>query len=87
MKKDSTPTREKMIQLNKAVVLDHLGEMVRNTVEETLNQMREARGGPALQRGEVSAKRGEDGHPRGALPEKASNEGRGRGFNPHYSRG
>ncbi len=42
MKKDSTPTREKMIQLNEAVVLDHLGEMVRSTVEESLNQMLEA---------------------------------------------
>ncbi len=42
MNKDSTPTREKMIQLNEAVVLDHLGEMVRSTVEETLNQMLEA---------------------------------------------
>jgi putative transposase len=38
----STPKRDKIIQFNEEVVKDHLGEMVRSTVEETLNQMLEA---------------------------------------------
>jgi putative transposase len=37
-----TPKRDKIIQFNEEVVKDHLGEMVRSTVEETLNQMLEA---------------------------------------------
>ena len=36
-----TRTPEKIIQFNEAAVKDHLGEMVRSTVEETLNQMLE----------------------------------------------
>jgi transposase-like protein len=31
--------REKIIQLNEGAVREHLGEMVRSTVEETLNRM------------------------------------------------
>lgn len=38
----STPKRDKIIQFNEEVVKDHLGEMVRSTVEDTLNQMLEA---------------------------------------------
>jgi transposase-like protein len=38
----STRTEEKIIHFNEAAVKDHLGEMVRSTVEETLNQMLEA---------------------------------------------
>jgi putative transposase len=38
----STPKRDKIIQFNEEVVKDHLGEMVRSTVEETLNKMLEA---------------------------------------------
>ena len=42
MEKDYTPNREKIIQLNEEAIRDHLGEMVRNTVEETLNHMLDA---------------------------------------------
>ncbi len=42
MESDSTRSREKIIHFNEAAVKDHLGEMVRSTVEETLNQMLEA---------------------------------------------
>ena len=38
----STPKRDKIIQFNEEAVKDHLGEMVRSTVEATLNQMLEA---------------------------------------------
>jgi len=37
-----TPKREKIIQLNEGAIRDHLGEMVRSTVEETLNRMLDA---------------------------------------------
>ena len=42
MEQHSTLKREKIIQFNEEAVRDHLGEMVRSTVEETLNQMLEA---------------------------------------------
>ena len=42
MEEHSTLKREKIIQFNEGAVRDHLGEMVRSTVEETLNQMLEA---------------------------------------------
>ena len=42
MNKHSTPKSEKIIQLNEDLIHDHLGEMVRSTVEDTLNQMLEA---------------------------------------------
>ena len=42
MKEDHTPERKKIIHLNEAAVHDHLGEMVRGTVEETLNRMLDA---------------------------------------------
>ncbi len=42
MELHTTPEREKIIQFNEEAVRDHLGEMVRSTVEETLNQMLEA---------------------------------------------
>ena len=38
----STPVREKVIQINENLIQAHLGEMVRGTVEQTLNQMLEA---------------------------------------------
>ena len=42
MKKDNTQSREgKIIQINEEQIKDHLGEMVRGTVEETLNGMLE----------------------------------------------
>jgi transposase-like protein len=42
MSKDSTQDREgKIIQINEEQIKDHLGEMVRGTVEETLNGMLE----------------------------------------------
>jgi putative transposase len=39
MGRDDTPERGKIIQLNEDAIRDHLGEMVRSTVEETLNRM------------------------------------------------
>jgi len=39
---DSTPKLEKVIQIDEAKVQSHLGEIVRGTVEETLNAMLEA---------------------------------------------
>ena len=42
MESDCTPTREKIIQLNEAAVRNHLGQMVRSTVEQTLNAMLDA---------------------------------------------
>ena len=39
MEKDYTPNREKIIQLNEEAIRNHLGEVVRSTVEETLNNM------------------------------------------------
>lgn len=39
MRRDDTPERGKIIQLNEEAIRDHLGEMVRSTVEETLNRM------------------------------------------------
>jgi len=42
MSKDSTKDKEgKIIQINEEQIKDHLGEMVRGTVEETLNEMLE----------------------------------------------
>jgi putative transposase len=38
----STPNEKKIIQFNESAIKDHLGEMVRSTVEETLNQMLDA---------------------------------------------
>ncbi len=37
-----TPDEKKIIQFNESAIRDHLGEMVRSTVEETLNQMLDA---------------------------------------------
>ena len=42
MEENHTPESKKIIQLNEAAVRDHLGEMVRGTVEETLNRMLDA---------------------------------------------
>ena len=40
MSKDSTKDKEgKIIHINEEQIKDHLGEMVRGTVEETLNEM------------------------------------------------
>ena len=38
----STQNLKKVIKINEAAIRDHLGEMVRSTVEETLNQMLDA---------------------------------------------
>ncbi len=42
MRKDCTPEREKVIKINEGAIRDHLGELVRSTVEETLNGMLDA---------------------------------------------
>jgi len=42
VKEHSTPETGKIIQFNEAAIQDHLGEMVRSTVEDTLNQMLDA---------------------------------------------
>ena len=42
MDHDSTPKSEKIIQLNEAAVRNHLGQIVRSTVEQTLNDMLDA---------------------------------------------
>ena len=42
MKKDCTQEREKVIQINEEAIRDHLGNLVRSTVEETLNGMLDA---------------------------------------------
>jgi len=42
MDSHSTPDEKKIIQFNESAIRDHLGEMVRSTVEETLNQMLDA---------------------------------------------
>lgn len=39
MGKDYTTKKDKIIQLNEGAIREHLGEMVRSTVEETLNKM------------------------------------------------
>ena len=42
MEKNCTSKQDKIIQFNEAAIQDHLGEMVRSTVEDTLNQMLDA---------------------------------------------
>lgn len=42
MKDDYTPDQKKIIHLNEGAIRDHLGEMVRSSVEETLNRMLDA---------------------------------------------
>ena len=42
MKKDTTPKLEKVIQIDEERIQDHLGEMVRGSVEETLNALLDA---------------------------------------------
>lgn len=42
MQENHTPEDKKIIQLNEEAVRDHLGEVVRSTVEDTLNQMLDA---------------------------------------------
>jgi len=42
VKKDSTQDREKVIQINEEAITDHLGKLVRSTVEETLNGLLDA---------------------------------------------
>lgn len=42
MDSHSTRKEKKIIQFNESAIKDHLGEMVRSTVEETLNQMLDA---------------------------------------------
>ena len=41
MEEQCTP-KAQIIQLNENAIRDHLGEMVRNTVEDTLNRMLDA---------------------------------------------
>lgn len=42
MKKNCTTDRDKIIQFNESAIQDHIGEMVRSTVEDTLNKMLDA---------------------------------------------
>jgi putative transposase len=42
VEKHFTPKPEKIIQFNESAIQSHLSEMVRHSVEETLNQMLEA---------------------------------------------
>ncbi len=42
MENDCTPKQDKIIQLNEAAVKNHLGQIVRSTVEQTLNDMLDA---------------------------------------------
>lgn len=42
MAKDYTPTMGKVIKIDESKIQDHLGELVRGTVEETLNKMLDA---------------------------------------------
>jgi transposase-like protein len=42
VEKNCTSKQDKIIQFNEAAIQDHLGEMVRSTVEDTLNQMLDA---------------------------------------------
>ncbi len=42
MERDCTQEREKVIQINDGAIRDHLGALVRSTVEETLNGMLDA---------------------------------------------
>jgi len=42
MEKDYSPKSEKIIQLNESAVRNHLGQIVRSTVEQTLNEMLDA---------------------------------------------
>ncbi len=42
MEKDCTPNRDKIIQLNEGAVRNHLGQIVRSAVEQTLNDMLDA---------------------------------------------
>jgi len=42
VRKDCTPEREKVIQINEEAIRDHLGNLVRSTVEETLSEMLDA---------------------------------------------
>ena len=42
MGRDCTQEREKVIQINEGAIRDHLGALVRSTVEETLNGMLDA---------------------------------------------
>ena len=39
MKEEFTPNQENIVQLNDSAIRNHLGQMVRSTVEETLNEM------------------------------------------------
>lgn len=45
MEKNCTAKQDKIVQINEAAIQDHLGEMVRSTVEETLNKMLDAEAG------------------------------------------
>ena len=42
MTKDSTKPLSKMIRIDESEIRDHLGKLVRGTVEETLNAMLDA---------------------------------------------
>ena len=56
-----------VIQIDEARIRDHLGEMVRGTVEETLNAMLDAEADQFMRCRALRAQRGSPGHASGQL--------------------
>ncbi len=75
VKKDTTPKLGKIIQIDEERIHDHLGDMVRGSVEETLSALLDAEADRICQatRYERSRKRR---HPRRALSAQAAYQGR-----------
>ena len=65
-----------VIHIDEARIGDHLGEMVRSTVEDALNAMLVRRGGPAVRRQPLPAQPGQEGHPRRPLRAVTAHQGR-----------
>ena len=61
MKKD-TPALDKVIEIDEARIRDHLGELVRRSVGDTLNALLQYRSRPDVQHRATSA------HRRGGIP-------------------
>ena len=61
--------------IDEARIRDHLGEMVRGTVEETLNAMLDAEARPALRRRALRAQPGSAGYPGRKLRTLAADPG------------
>ena len=65
--KPETRPMGQVIQIDEARIRDHLGEMVRGTVEEALNAMLDAEADLAVRRRPLRAQRGAKGHARRQL--------------------